>query len=172
MSTPFVHISRTILLTQKQSFKHWPPESQFLLSQACQTYLYSEYLCTRVNMATAQMMRQAPTQQVTETEIKYVWCVYLKVASFSLHSRLPLFFQRVIIFSIMTNWAHVTCYSDAILSREKIELFPKLKKGILTVKQSKQFMKRMTAIAISSITYLRGMFPEDCFGDRALEGLK
>lgn len=39
-----------------------------------------------------------------------------------------------------------------------------------TRKQSLLFVKRMMALAVSSITYLRGVFPEDAYRSRYLEG--
>ncbi|XP_028406438.1 HORMA domain-containing protein 1-like [Dendronephthya gigantea] len=37
--------------------------------------------------------------------------------------------------------------------------------------QSALFVKKLLAVAISSVTYLRAVFPERCFGDRCLEDL-
>lgn len=39
-----------------------------------------------------------------------------------------------------------------------------------TQEQSLVFVKRMMALAVSSITYLRGIFPEDAYRSRYLEG--
>ena len=39
-----------------------------------------------------------------------------------------------------------------------------------TEQQSVVFVKRMMAVAVSSITYLRGIFPEDAYRSRYLEG--
>lgn len=39
-----------------------------------------------------------------------------------------------------------------------------------TEQQSLVFVKRMMAVAVSSITYLRGIFPEDAYRSRYLEG--
>lgn len=39
-----------------------------------------------------------------------------------------------------------------------------------TQEQSLLFVKRMMALAVSSITYLRGVFPEDAYRSRYLEG--
>lgn len=40
-----------------------------------------------------------------------------------------------------------------------------------TETQSLVFVKRMVVIAVSSITYLRGIFPEDSYRSRYLEGI-
>lgn len=40
-----------------------------------------------------------------------------------------------------------------------------------TEAQSLVFVKRMVVIAVSSITYLRGIFPEDSYRSRYLEGI-
>ncbi len=40
-----------------------------------------------------------------------------------------------------------------------------------TKAQSLVFVKRMVVIAVSSITYLRGIFPEDSYRSRYLEGI-
>lgn len=40
-----------------------------------------------------------------------------------------------------------------------------------TAAQSLVFVKRMVVIAVSSITYLRGIFPEDSYRSRYLEGI-
>ena len=39
-----------------------------------------------------------------------------------------------------------------------------------TESQSAVFVKKLLAIAMSNITYLRGIFPERAFADRCLEG--
>lgn len=39
-------------------------------------------------------------------------------------------------------------------------------------KQSCIFVKRMLAISVSTITYMRNMFPEAAFVDKKLEGKK
>lgn len=39
-----------------------------------------------------------------------------------------------------------------------------------TEQESLVFVKRMMAVAVSSITYLRGIFPEDAYRSRYLEG--
>ena len=41
-----------------------------------------------------------------------------------------------------------------------------------TEQESLVFVKRMMAVAVSSITYLRGIFPEDAYRSRYLEGEK
>ena len=41
----------------------------------------------------------------------------------------------------------------------------------LNEQQSALFAKKLLAVAISSVTYLRAVFPERCFGDRCLEDL-
>lgn len=41
-----------------------------------------------------------------------------------------------------------------------------------TEQTSLNYMKRLTAVAISNILYLRSVFPEDCYGHRKLENLK
>ncbi|TRY56179.1 hypothetical protein DNTS_002533 [Danionella cerebrum] len=51
--------------------------------------------------------------------------------------------------------------------KEKQELAEALE----TETQSLVFVKRMVVIAVSSITYLRGIFPEDCYRTRYLEDL-
>lgn len=38
--------------------------------------------------------------------------------------------------------------------------------------QSAIFVKKLLAIAVSNITYLRGIFPERAFADRCLEGAR
>lgn len=40
----------------------------------------------------------------------------------------------------------------------------------ITEQQSTLFVKKLLAVAVSNITYLRAMFPEQAFGDRSLEG--
>eukprot|EP00794_Sanderia_malayensis_P007678 gene7678-8514_t len=42
----------------------------------------------------------------------------------------------------------------------------------VTEVQSMLFVKKLLAVAVSSITYLRAIFPENAFGDRRLEDLK
>ncbi|XP_060555921.1 HORMA domain-containing protein 1-like [Ruditapes philippinarum] len=37
--------------------------------------------------------------------------------------------------------------------------------------QSALFVKKLLAVAVSNIAYLRAIFPEHAFGDRSLEGL-
>lgn len=39
-----------------------------------------------------------------------------------------------------------------------------------TEQESLVFVKRMMAVAVSSITYLRGIFPENAYRSRYLEG--
>lgn len=41
-----------------------------------------------------------------------------------------------------------------------------------TEQKSLNYMKRLTAVAISNILYLRNAFPEDCYGHRKLDSLK
>lgn len=41
-----------------------------------------------------------------------------------------------------------------------------------TQEQSLVFVKRMLVLAVSSITYLRGIFPEDAYRSRYLEGIQ
>nr|XP_002731279.1 PREDICTED: HORMA domain-containing protein 1-like [Saccoglossus kowalevskii] len=43
--------------------------------------------------------------------------------------------------------------------------------GQLTEQQSALFVKKLLAVALSNITYLRAIFPEHAFGDRCLEDL-
>eukprot|EP00037_Helgoeca_nana_P029315 m.349418 g.349418 ORF g.349418 m.349418 type:complete len:400 (+) comp27950_c0_seq13:1760-2959(+) len=45
------------------------------------------------------------------------------------------------------------------------------KHGFTTAQDSKQFLKRITAVTISTVAYLRGMFPGESFGVKTLEGL-
>lgn len=40
----------------------------------------------------------------------------------------------------------------------------------LSETKSALFVKKLLAISVSNITYLRAIFPEHAFGDRALEG--
>ena len=40
----------------------------------------------------------------------------------------------------------------------------------VTQQQSALFVKKLLAVSVSSITYLRAIFPEHAFGDRCLEG--
>jgi len=37
--------------------------------------------------------------------------------------------------------------------------------------QSALFVKKLLAVAVSNIAYLRAIFPENAFGDRSLEGI-
>lgn len=39
-----------------------------------------------------------------------------------------------------------------------------------TKQESLVFVKRMMALAVSSITYIRGIFPEDAYRSRYIEG--
>ncbi|CAL1545182.1 unnamed protein product, partial [Lymnaea stagnalis] len=41
----------------------------------------------------------------------------------------------------------------------------------LTEQKSALFVKKLLAVAISNITYLRAIFPEHAFGDKCLEDL-
>ena len=41
----------------------------------------------------------------------------------------------------------------------------------ITEVQSSLFVKKLLAVAVSNIAYLRAIFPEHAFGDRSLEGL-
>ena len=41
-----------------------------------------------------------------------------------------------------------------------------------TAQQSAQFVKKLLAVAISNLTYLRAIFPEQAFGERTLDGLQ
>lgn len=47
------------------------------------------------------------------------------------------------------------------------ELFPN---DFKSAQESLLFVKRMMVVAVSSITYLRGIFPEDAYRSRYLEG--
>lgn len=47
------------------------------------------------------------------------------------------------------------------------ELFPN---DLKSAQESLLFVKRMMVVAVSSITYLRGIFPEDAYRSRYLEG--
>jgi hypothetical protein len=38
--------------------------------------------------------------------------------------------------------------------------------------QSESFVKKLVALGISNVTYLRAVFPEDAFVDRQLEGIR
>jgi len=40
----------------------------------------------------------------------------------------------------------------------------------VTSAQSALFVKKLLAVAVSNIAYLRAIFPEHAFGDRSLEG--
>jgi hypothetical protein len=40
----------------------------------------------------------------------------------------------------------------------------------LTQQQSTLFVKKLVAVAVSNIAYLRAIFPEHTFGDRCIEG--
>lgn len=40
----------------------------------------------------------------------------------------------------------------------------------VTQQQSTLFVKKLLAVAVSNIAYLRAIFPEHAFGDRCLEG--
>lgn len=46
-------------------------------------------------------------------------------------------------------------------------MFPK---KIATEQQSLMLVKRLLAVAVSSITYLRGIFPESAYGTRYMDG--
>lgn len=46
-------------------------------------------------------------------------------------------------------------------------VFPK---KIATEQQSLMLVKRLLAVAVSSITYLRGIFPESAYGTRYMDG--
>ena len=41
---------------------------------------------------------------------------------------------------------------------------------VRTEQKSALFMKKLLAVAVSNITYLRGIYPERAYGDRCLEG--
>ncbi|KAF0303075.1 HORMA domain-containing protein 1 [Amphibalanus amphitrite] len=41
-----------------------------------------------------------------------------------------------------------------------------------TAQQSAQFVKKLLAVAVSNLTYLRAIFPEQAFGERTLDGLQ
>jgi len=44
------------------------------------------------------------------------------------------------------------------------------KEEILSKVESKLFIKRMLAIGVSNITYMRNLFPEEAYSDRNFEG--
>jgi hypothetical protein len=39
-----------------------------------------------------------------------------------------------------------------------------------TMQQSTTFVKKLVTVAMSTIMYMRGIFPEHCFGDRMVGG--
>lgn len=53
-----------------------------------------------------------------------------------------------------------------MLLQEKV-LFPE---SITTEQQSLVLVKRLLAISVSCITYMRGLFPENSYGTRYLDG--
>ncbi|KAJ8012280.1 hypothetical protein DPEC_G00067030 [Dallia pectoralis] len=62
-----------------------------------------------------------------------------------------------------------TCYRPK--QQEAAEWTGLFKNKLKTEEQSLVFVKRMMALAVSSITYLRGIFPEDAYRSRYLEDL-
>uniref|UniRef100_A0A3P8XBZ5 HORMA domain-containing protein n=1 Tax=Esox lucius TaxID=8010 RepID=A0A3P8XBZ5_ESOLU len=62
-----------------------------------------------------------------------------------------------------------TCYRPK--KQETAEWTSLFQNKLKTEEQSLVFVKRMMALAISSITYLRGIFPEDAYRSRYLEDL-
>lgn len=50
---------------------------------------------------------------------------------------------------------------------QDVQLLPN---QILSEQQSLVVIKKLLAIAVSGITYLRGLFPEDAFGSKYVEG--
>ena len=43
---------------------------------------------------------------------------------------------------------------------------------VATELQSTLFVKKLLAVAVSTVSYLRALFPEDAFGDRCLDDLR
>ena len=61
-----------------------------------------------------------------------------------------------------------TCQQLAVQSGAWTDTFPETQ---VTQLQSTVFMKKLLAVAVSNIAYMRVIFPEDSFSDRSLEGL-
>lgn len=67
-------------------------------------------------------------------------------------------------------WPWYDCehvFSFLFFSLKWTELFPN---DFKSAQESLLFVKRMMVVAVSSITYLRGIFPEDAYRSRYLEG--
>ncbi|CAG2166070.1 unnamed protein product [Oppiella nova] len=56
-----------------------------------------------------------------------------------------------------------------INTEAKVELFPSV---VTSEQMSLNYMKRLTAVAISNILYLRNVFTEECYGHRKLDSIK
>ena len=56
---------------------------------------------------------------------------------------------------------------DCFIYFQWSDTFPKQQ---VTEQESLRFMKKLLAVAVSHIAYLRVIFPERAFGDRSLEG--
>ncbi|KAM9322294.1 zebrafish testis-expressed 38 [Pholidichthys leucotaenia] len=61
-----------------------------------------------------------------------------------------------------------SCMKNKEETAKWVGLFPT---NLKTMEESALFVKRMMAVAVSSITYLRGIFPEDAYRSRYLEDL-
>ena len=59
--------------------------------------------------------------------------------------------------------------TDNIVGQVSMQMFPL---RVDTEQSSLNYMKRLTAVAISNILYLRDVFPEECYGHRKLDNLK
>jgi len=61
------------------------------------------------------------------------------------------------------------CYLSNLLLLQWSSTFPE---QIVTELESVRFVKKLLAVAVSNISYLRSMFPERAFGDRRIEGIR
>lgn len=72
----------------------------------------------------------------------------------------------VFVLTVMSKQHYSICDEFVSLTQET-QLLPN---QVLSEQQSLVVMKKLLAIAVSGITYLRGLFPEKAYGSKHVEG--
>lgn len=120
---------------------------------------------TSVRKSTAETPEVWPHHRLAHDNMFYIWFtqfVILWVKSVVVDSWRRQLRHRM---ATKSNLASLFCPRSAISKWTGL-----FQNELKTEQESLVFVKRMMALAVSSITYLRGIFPEDAYRSRYLEG--
>lgn len=122
-----------------------------------------------INMSLCKCIQKLIYVSLGETEKTYFQSAMILagIVSYLTSVQSVIWRTQVVLHENCTVIEHPTRFGNDFSPLQWTSLF---QNELKTEEKSLVFVKRMMALAVSSITYLRGIFPEDAYRSRYLEG--